>query len=91
MDLKNKIIDFAVDNFGISKLQAVELIQKQFSSDFTKSKLAEKIFIEMISNRDSTDDLDIDGECMNNNNQLLAKYSLNLASVFEKESAKWKK
>jgi hypothetical protein len=89
MATKDKIIELVVDNMGIGKAQAIELIQKQFLSNIKSKELAEKIFIEMIANRDSTDTLDIEQDCVNANNQLLVTYSYNLAALFEKESSKW--
>jgi hypothetical protein len=90
MTTKDKVIELVVANLGVSESQAAELIQKQFLSNIKSKELAEKIFVEMVANRDSNDTLDIEQDCLNANNTLLAKYSYNLASLFEKESSKWK-
>lgn len=91
MAAKDNVLRAVASNLGISTAQAEELIKKEFSSGASGNSLAEKIFIEFISNRDCTDTLDIEQDCINVNNQLLVQYSINLATLFERESTKWTK
>lgn len=91
MAAKDNILRAVSTAFGISIAQATELINKEFSSGNSGESMSEKIFIELVSNRDFTDTLDVENGCMNNNNELLVQWSINLEKLFKRESTKWEK